>query len=344
MISFSARGKKFDIPYKYILENINESVLLRILSLLPENMNEKIDGSIFIDINPVYLNEILQYIYKKSKMIPDLNNDNDIVRRELCYLSVINEYEPEWINHSLKENSQTTNNIQSEQEYKIIIIMTSNGKKIKLCSSSVQLWCESNFKDIICGKNDMHIISKNDDVITVWIDMDYKMCNSIISFLRDGINVHHKFLFMDKHILNNVLHYGICEQQELNTLKNRITRMNELNVPTKKREINIRLDFIHERALCFNEDELSSGVFTERSDDWRYERTQKKIPPLHVIQDPEFLLLKKKIKSGMSEKKEMVHLDYRDYYYETTLTYPATKEEMELIEHYYFRYFIGYIS
>lgn len=342
MLSFSARGKIFNVPYKYILENINENVLLRIMALMPENMNEKIDNCIFIDINPVYLNDILNFVYKKSKLLSDLDYENDILCRELCYLSVLDEYEPDWVNFTFHKNDlkcDNKNSLNHENDNKIITITTSDNKTIKLLSSSVDLWKESLFKDIIYGRNEKYIISKIDDNINVWIDINYKICNIIISIMRDGINVYHKLLDKNAIIKKNIIHYGICEQFDLDVLANRIKRMYYFDTQ-KKRKCN-NVDIENERAYCFDKDEYESGKYVEYKNNWR--GGSSKIGPFHTIKNIEFVDFFNRIKKDKMLKVDKTEfVGYRDYYDETTWTYSMDKKEMELIEHYYFKYLMGY--
>ena len=343
MISFSARGRIFDIPYNYILENIKEGTLVRNLALLPENMVEKIEGSIFIDINPIYLDNILNCTFKKGAISNiDMNDEN--LCRELCYISAIDEYEEEWINVSLCNshiNNSDTNDNNIITKNKIIVINTCDKKKILLPYSVVLLWKDCMLKNIVRGLDNIYLISETYEHINIWIDMNYKMCHQLISIMRDGINVHHKSLH-DNLIKKNILYYGLHSEKELNVLINRVKRMADLS--SGKRKL---LDISGEKMFCFTDEEREKNIYIEFENDWGYRgggNTNK--GPFHIVTDTNFNSFMNNIKDKKLDiKKNTKYFSGgREEYNETIWTYSIDNQDMDIIENYYFQYLMGYVN
>lgn len=367
MIKFTARGQQFDIPHSYIIENIKENVLIRNLAFLPENMTGKIDGSIFIDINPVYLHDILNYVYKKGYMANDSIVNNSL-RRELCYISAIDEYEPDWMFCPLHEDKNSEFDATSiptcdendmfmlDSMDAIINVNTFDGKKIILPYSVVMLWKDSFFKDIILGANYKYLINKTCEFIDVWIDINYEVCNHLISIMRDGISAHHFLINKDAQFIKYILYYKIYEQLELNMLFNRIKRMTVMDTEKKKLENDhqacynsklkikyMSVDTVNKTTYCFTDEEKNNEIFEEFKNNWR--GGEEKIGQFHVVKDVHFTRFFDDIKKNrMVKKKNTVFVDTRNSYDETLWTYNISKKEMELIENYYYRYLMGYIN
>lgn len=347
MISFSARGQNFDIPYDYIMENIKQSVLIRNLALFSENMVEKIDGNIFVDINPVYLDDVLDCMYKKGE-IYEINRDDIGLLRELCYASIIDEYEQEWLYLPLHQEQNIVHNAL-EPKNKIIIINTCDKKKIKMIYSAILLWSDCMFRDIICGNNKMYLISETDEHINIWIDLNYKICNQLISIMRDGVNVHHMIL-NNTIIRKNIVYYGLYTQKELDILVNRIKRMNNIQNKFNNNDYYYEstyygIDVLNKTSHCFTNDEKNNGIYIEYKDDLVNGKT--KIGEFHIITNNDFCIFMADIKKNRMTTKVNYGYDddnWGEQYYEMIWTYTINREEMEKIEKYYFEYLIGYID
>lgn len=355
MIKFTARGYDFKVPYNYILENIKEGSLLRNLAQIPENLVEKIDGNIFVDINPVHIKDILSHIFKKG-LIHNESIDDELYR-ELCYTLVIDENIDEWLTVPLNEN----NGSQYEDSYthlepknKIITIHTYNKKKIILPYSTIIFWKKCFLRDIVSGQSEIYFISGSDNTIDVWIDIDYKICNQLISIMRDGINVNYKVL--DNLILKkHIVYYGLYTEKELTILSNRVKRMMQIIDNIKREEKRYShayknnenvyekiIDIKNLRAHCFNQDIKKTGVYSECVNNW--DKGTNTRAQFHNIRDREFGVFMKNIEDyKMTITKEVNYIGFESYN-ETIWKYTLNAEDMTTIENYYFRYLMGYID
>lgn len=350
MIKFTARGYNFEIPYNYILEKLKEGTLLRNLALIPENLVEKIDGCVFVDLNPVHIKHILSYSYNNGSM-HKINKEqiNNELYRELCYALIVDDNISDWLSVPLSENiSDIKDYVENFLEpcKKIITIHTSDNKCIKLLHSVIASWKKCLFRDIISGESKIYFLSENDDSLNVWIDANYKLCNQIISIMRDGINSYHEML--GNHVFKKyILYYGLYSEKELNALTNRVLRITNMvnNVKKYERPINVYdvIDIQNSIAHCFDKKTKNTGQYIEIVDDWR-EGTDTR-GKFHKITDLDFNNYMDVIKKNkMTFTKRERTVDYRDSYNEKKWEYTLSNEDMHFIERSYFRYLMGYID
>src|SRR3989338_4682845 len=222
MIKFTARGFEFICPKKLLCEEWSNSLLKDFVN----NTNiilDKIDDSIYIDINPDNINIIFDYLEHQDYKI-DIDH---CAKRDLIYLGLSEENLEEWKLQPLSETIDDTDYDFNIPE--LFFINTRDSKKIILNKSTVNLWPNCKFRDIIIGKYSDFLIDKSEHSVSTWLNISYTLCNIYLSMLRDGINCYIDILVKDKYIKNIALNYGIITPYQLEIINKRYDRINKLN-------------------------------------------------------------------------------------------------------------------
>lgn len=90
MIKFSARGHEFEIPLNYIEDHMEDGNIFKIMA--KNNNVDKLGDHIYIDINPIYINNILDIVINKELCLKNIIfRTNILLAKELEYLSLYDE-------------------------------------------------------------------------------------------------------------------------------------------------------------------------------------------------------------------------------------------------------------
>lgn len=220
MIKFSARGVPFECSKEIILKKWKECLLK---SLVITNIQlDEYQGSILIDINPLYLNYILDYLeYGVVSGKADY-----LCKRELVYIGINDEYIDLWKLMPLYENLQENEyNVESDKAFEYIFIYTRENQIIVLNKNIINEWKNCKFKEILYGYHKEYLLEYVENCIKIRINLDYKTCNILISMMRDNINCYYDILCDNEYLRKITFYYDIYNVQLNNILKKRYIRI-----------------------------------------------------------------------------------------------------------------------
>ncbi len=189
IIKFSARGTEFQIP-KILLKNKPKSLLF-IMSDADFNVPiDKINNCIYIDVNPLHINFIVEYYV--MNVFPDTINQNIYLYMDFKYLGLLNDSHilpscvPCYMTYPII-NKTNLCNIDIKQKYCRIHTIDNH---IIISDLSIyathNLW--NDLLSIMFGQINEFIINKSDEYIDVWIGFSKKIINILLSIMRDGLN------------------------------------------------------------------------------------------------------------------------------------------------------------
>lgn len=231
--NFCARGHNFVIP-EFVL-NKYPNTLLYTLSTSSFPL-DKFDDHMYIDIDPDYIDIVVDYYYFGKDYVDKFYLNNDIfehhhfLKMDLGYLGIIDNYcmddipTMEYPVIYLKDNIQINSNhkyckIHTRDNYIVTIILNNS-------------WNNSKMKSILFGMYKEYIIKESSDYIDIWIELDKKYINKILSIMRDGIHFYYRTIYTKIHTKREVYDklkfylrfYGVIDDNIILQLRNRIER------------------------------------------------------------------------------------------------------------------------
>lgn len=233
MVNFNVRGTQFNIPVN-ILQKKPDSLLYMLYAT--KLSVDKIDCSIYIDINPEHFCDVINYY--NLDMYPDMQN-NPYLYMDLNYLGLICDTHKNvsCIPFYMKQPLKNCYNQQIIKQQKKCNIHTIDNEVIvvDLMSYNTTIYCNKDcneFTKIIFGMKQENIISISEEYIDVWIGVDKKIINNILSIIRDGIYWYYEFLVRheshyNKIVIKYLFYFGICDIDVQNILINRINIVEE---------------------------------------------------------------------------------------------------------------------
>lgn len=231
LVDFSARGTKFQIPKK-ILERRPES-LLSVLGRDTDIPIDKIDDCIYIDINPIHISYIVDYYI--MDILPNMENDIYLYM-DLKYIGLIDDSQiniPK-ISFNMKYPIiyDRLENYTVNQKWCRIHTLDSCIVIIDLSTFNQNGW--NKLSSIIFGFEEEFLIGKSDKYIDVWIGLNKKFINIIISIIRDGLNWYFEALMP----LSQEKYCEFLEEPNIHPLNQIVTEQkniyNAININNKK--------------------------------------------------------------------------------------------------------------
>mgnify|MGYP001059172673 CR=1 FL=1 len=327
MIKFTARGFEFVCAKKLLCDKWKNNLLKDFVTNSTIQL-DKVDDSIYVDINPNNINVIFDYMaFENYKKDIDLCTERDLI-----YLGLLNENSEEW---KLQSLSESINCVDYDYDIaELFFINTRDSKKIILNKSTINLWPNCKFRDIIIGKYSDYLVEKSDNSVTTWLNINYDLCNILLCMLRDGINCYIDIIVKDKYINMVMEDYGIITSLELEIINNRYNRITNLKSP---------IIINNNKVIYFTEKNRRTETFQEIN--YHYTRGQDIIiiSPFKSIKNLDCSQLWNNIHKTVDYKfiKGWVG---RDEYTEKTWTYNIINSDMDILEHFYYRYLMGYID
>ena len=187
IITFSARGTRFSLP-KLLLKKYPDT-LLNNMCTYDSIPVDKFDGDIFIDINPLNIQTIID-IYHYGNL-DDINIRSVLQYMDLKYIGFdvkydkISEYMQEPLNYSGMEDNKV------KYDYRYTNIHTADNNIIVVNSCIYDGWIDCKFKSIVVGHIEDYLINKYDDHIDIWIGLNTFKTHYMLSILRDGLNYYY---------------------------------------------------------------------------------------------------------------------------------------------------------
>lgn len=328
MITFSARGKKFSCNKQIISTKWKDS-LLKNLVVSNYNNIELIDDSIIVDINPNCTEIILDYLEYACTM----SSPNYLDIRELTYIGLLENNIETWKLIPLYENEQSCDSNLTIPN--IVNIYTRDNKVIILNKDIINNWPICKFKEIICGFHKEYLYKNNGNNLDIMINLNYEICNILISIMRDNINCYLDLLLDNKYLISILEYYGIINRDSIIIFQKRYERVK--NLPEG---VIIQFD----KLTFFSETNRKTNEFVESKHqfDWCNQK-ESNMAPFKVIKDVQFNILWDQISKTVKYEKKEGYCG-RDYYRDEYWKYNINNNDMNLIEHFYYRYLIGYID
>lgn len=206
MIKFNARGTFFSIP-KYLLEKKPET-LLCVLASTELNASIPIDSiqeSIYIDVDPKYIDDIVDY-YDLHSNVDDREHINDLYGRDIymymdmVYLGFVDIGDRDNIKKfkhyplvTTKIDCTEKHNSIPEKSYELCDIHTSDNKIIPV---NLLYYVDTNnvLVQILHGQHEEHILYKKDKTVGVWLGIPETYLHPILSIIRDGIVYYYGYI------------------------------------------------------------------------------------------------------------------------------------------------------
>lgn len=329
MINFSARGKKFGCT-KEVIQNKWKDCFLKSLVASNNIQIDKYEDSIYIDINPLYLDTVLDYlqyncICKEIDLVAD---------RDLMYLGLKDINIEPWKLVPLNEQPLNIHApVNQIPEYCFII--TRDNNKVVLNKNTIMGWPNCKFRDIICGNDEDYIVANENNTITISINLNYEMCNLLISIMRDRTGCYLDLIINNNYVNEIVSYYNIINENEKIILNKRYQRM-------KNKPVDV---IINENGLIyFSSKDRETETFEEHHYDFEWNNQKYvKEAPFKIIKNSEFRELWAKILETEKHEKNEGY-EGRDYYCDQKWIYNITKYQMDHLEILYYKYLLGFID
>lgn len=241
LISFSARGTEFKLPQE-ILKKYPES-LLHILSQsnLPV---DKIDSCIYIDIDPIHINTIIDYYMMDIPIGHGIEKNNIFMNMDMLYLNLKNESSID-VRYNMRLPIIYNDNKNVEYQnvtQKWCKIHTRDNQTILVDLSPYRNRRKNKFLSAIFGIDEEGVMNISNDVIDVWIGLPTFVINNLISVLRDGFNWYYgylenifenlekprhgslddKFMRIIQYNIRCIKYFGLADEFALNQLSKRL--------------------------------------------------------------------------------------------------------------------------
>jgi len=239
MIKFCARGHKFTIHESLLKNNPNTLLCNIYMSVQPVDMY---DDHIFVDIDPQYIDIILDY-YRFGKEYIDkfyLNKDENRYSTHfimtLQYMGITDcGYTgfPVMVYPLVYDKKNNEDNSYVESKYKYCNIYTSDNNNIVVHIDNT--WIDSKLKRILNGMVQEYVIGISENMVNIWIELDNEYINRILSIMRDGLNIYGhiyeriNILEHNEKLIFYLRHYGLANDSIEKQLRNRINRYNVSN-------------------------------------------------------------------------------------------------------------------